>query len=617
MPRKRPKQRQSTRREKVEAQRAAAWEGRRLLSRGPLAPLVDAVAIREAEGGGAPRRAAVDPEAACLWLSLDPDHPLGEGEWASVIGHLLLHLGFNHAARREERSPLLWNVACDIFVANFLSFFGLRDFHRSHGIDREFENKREEEIYEALVESGALRSKREYITLAGGNKPDILGLERIHLWRRDYENLLGEGIRRAMEAAITEVAEQLSEQAITSKRSGPAERARRWVMNEFPLLGALATQVRIIADAALCDRMDISIAAVDGFLGEMYVHPGWNFTQEEMVFVYVHELLHVALLHHTRSGGRDPWLWNIACDFVINGWLIEMGVGRMPAVGGLYDPNLQGMSAEEVYDLLARDTRRCRGMRGFRGKLGGVLLDSPGRRIYRGDVTTLDDIYRRCMAVGLSCMGRGTVPAGLLEEIRALFTPPVPWDVELGRWMEQHVPIVRDKLRTYARASRRQSSTPDIPRPARYVPQEWRDACTFGVVLDTSGSMDRELLGRALGAIASYAEAREVPAVRLVLCDAAPYDQGFVAPTDLRGIYPIRGRGGTVLQPAANYLLTRPDFPAAAPVMIITDGWCEEEILVPREHCFILPRKSWKEGAISLRTSAPIFRVLREERFED
>jgi predicted metal-dependent peptidase len=277
------------------------------------------------------------------------------------------------------------------------------------------------------------------------------------------------------------------------------------------------------------------------------------------------------------------------------------------------------MGAEEVYDLLARDPRRCKGLRGFRGRLGDILLDGAGRRLFRGDVTTLDDVYRRCLAAGLSChsMGRGTVPAGLLEEIRSLFTPPVPWDVELARWMEQHVPMVLEPLRTYARASRRQSSTPDIPRPARYTPQEWKDACTFGVILDTSGSMDREVLGRALGAIASYAEARDVPAVRLILCDAAPYDQGFVAPTDLRGVYPVRGRGGTVLQPAVAHLLRQDDFPAAAPVMIITDGWCEEEILCPREHCFVLPRKSWKEGALSLRTAAPVFRVLKEEYFED
>lgn len=137
----------------------------------------------------------------------------------------------------------------------------------------------------------------------------------------------------------------------------------------------------------------------------------------------------------------------------------------------LYDPRLQGMAAEAVYDLLLRDPKRCRGLRGFRGRLGDVLL-TPQGKIYKDEVTTLDDLIRRCMATGLACTGRGTVPAGLLEEIRSLFTPPVPWDVNLARWMDAHIPALRDPLRTYARASRRQSSTPDIPRPARYIPQE-------------------------------------------------------------------------------------------------------------------------------------------------
>jgi len=136
-------------------------------------------------------------------------------------------------------------------------------------------------------------------------------------------------------------------------------------------------------------------------------------------------------------------------------------------------------------------------------------------------------------------------------------------------------------------------------------------------VLDTSGSMDRALLGRALGAIASYAEARDVPAVRLVLCDAAPYDRGIVSPTDLRGVVSLQGRGGTVLQPAINFLIRRADFPVTAPIMILTDGWCEEEILCPRDHCFILPRATQidakeKGMRIPLRTDAPVFRVLKD-----
>lgn len=607
--------------ERREQNKYAFWEARRVVGLSPLGRLLSEVKTEDCTGWeNAPEIACVDPAKAEILVNLGGKDRISAEVWTVTLGHLLLHLGLNHAARRVDQEPLLWNIACDDAIDSLLPFFGIGRSPNSANAAAQ----REEELYQALIEeqeaAKAHRTptyRRELRTLAGKGRPDILGLGKVHVWNRRWEELLAEGIRIAVEQAVRRAAETLGEES-SGDTWGPAERARRWVMNEFPLLGALAPQIKVIADADLCERMDISVAAVDGYLGEMYFHPSWNFSQEQWTFIFVHELLHVALLHHSRGRGRDPWIWNLACDFVINGWLVEMGVGEMPAVGMLYDPRLQGMSGDEVYDLLLRDGRRCKGLRGFRGKLGDVLLDSANRRIYRGDVTTLDDLYKRCIDAGLaSQVGRGTVPAGMLEEIRSLFSPPPPWDVALGKWMEEHVPALRDPLRSYARASRRQASTPDIPRPARYIPQEWLDACTFGVVLDTSGSMDRELLGRALGAIAAYAEARDVPRVRLVLCDAQPYDQGFLAPSDLRGVYAIKGRGGTVLQPAVSFLTSRPDFPSEAPIMVITDGWCEEEIKCAREHCFVLPRKAWKEGAIPLKTSAPVFRVLKEAHLED
>ena len=75
---------------------------------------------------------------------------------------------------------------------------------------------------------------------------------------------------------------------------------------------------------------------------------------------------------------------------------------------------------------------------------------------------------------------------------------------------------------------------------------------TFGVVLDTSGSMDRELLGKALGAIASYSVARDVPLVRVIFCDAVAYDAGYLAPEDIANKVRVKGKGGTVLQPGIN-----------------------------------------------------------------
>jgi predicted metal-dependent peptidase len=318
----------------------------------------------------------------------------------------------------------------------------------------------------------------------------------------------------------------------------------------------------------------------------------------------------VGLRHQARRRGRDPLLWNIACDYVINGWLVEMGVGAMPRMGLLYDPELNGLSAEAVYDMIVTDMRRCRRLGTLRGVGLGDMLERGAADWWRvGDGMDLDAFYRRCLAQGLhyhECEGRGFLPAGLVEEIRALSQPPIPWDVELAQWFDQHIPP-RERVRSYARPSRRQAATPDIPRPRYVPPPDGDNSRTFGVVLDTSGSMDRTLLARALGAIASYSMAREVGAVRVVFCDAATYDQGYLPPEAIADKVQVKGRGGTILQPAIDLLERAKDFPDTGPLLIITDGWCDV-LRIRRAHAFLIP-----EGrSLPFAPRGPVFRVRDE-----
>jgi predicted metal-dependent peptidase len=568
------------------------------------------------DSSGGPEVGYVDLARRRVHLNLGTPLTLGQEEWAHAIAHLLLHLAFAHDAKPVGRDPNLWALACELVVERFLRSVKVGRAPAEWGDDERIVGKTEEQIYEELLYLPR-ESLRDLRTAAGIRRFDVVGVASTRdAPGESSAELLAQGIRHAVLVAVESSSELLSHGVSRAKLWGPGEEAKRWVMNNLPLLGALASHLRVVADEGICQRMDIAVAAVNPSLGEMYFNPKWNMAPSEVLFIYLHELLHVALMHGSRCAGRDPEVWNLACDFVINGWVLEMGVGTAPSIGLLFDPRLAGMSAEDVYDLLLADPRRRKGLRGFRGALGDVLFDRGGQVVRRADATTMDDVVRRSLAAGLLCPDRGTMPAGLLEEICSLFTAPVPWDVQLGRWMEEHVPFVREKRRSYARASRRQGATPDIPRPARYVPEEMREAATFGVVLDTSGSMDRQLLGRALGAIASFAEAREVRAVRLVSCDAQPYDHGFVAPEELRGVFPVRGRGGTVLQPGIHHLLSRPDLPATAPIMILTDGFCEAQLVVPREHCFVLPRaredSDGKKPKVPLLTTAPVFTVLKE-----
>ena len=185
---------------------------------------------------------------------------------------------------------------------------------------------------------------------------------------------------------------------------------------------------------------------------------------------------------------------------------------------------------------------------------------------------------------------RGTLPADLEEEIYVLNQPPIPWQVELAEWITKNFPNV-PKIRTYARPSRRQSATPDIPRASYKKPHIDYKTRTFGVILDTSASMDKKLLAKCLGAIASYSKAQNVEQVRLIYCDAQPYDEGWVNVKDLEQKVKIKGRGGTVLQPAVNYLENALDFPNKAPILVLTDGFFESDLTIQRENAFLVPNK--------------------------
>ena len=229
---------------------------------------------------GAPETGSVDPVDGTISLNVCR-RVLTGAQWASVTGHLLLHLGLNHAAQRGDRDPLLWNYACDEAVEKMLPLFGLPAFLHE-GMD--LTETGEEAIYDALREAqrNGINLSQSLKTLAGAGRPDIAGIGRVHGWRKNYETLLAEGIRDSVEKAIAETSDTLDEAAKVAWR--PAERAKRWVMSELPLLGALASHITIIARADLCERMDIAIAAVNGDLMEMYFNPKWDLTDAEVIF---------------------------------------------------------------------------------------------------------------------------------------------------------------------------------------------------------------------------------------------------------------------------------------------------------------------------------------------
>lgn len=527
-------------------------------------------------------------------------------EWIWVLSHCLLHLGFGHLdADRDGPFDAAQHAAACLAVTRFQR--DLRIGRAPMFVPDDLPGT-EESLLALHWRQGGVPAA--YTGLgAGGYGPDFArptgpAPEPTGIVAPTFAELFAVGLSSAATAAVDAVGE--ARRATEPSRAGPWERAREWFVSSYPLLGALASGFRIVADAEVARSADIAVAAVDPALGEIYVNPLITMEPPERRFVIAHEMLHAALRHGERVAHRDPYLWNVAADLVINGWLVEMGVGEAPA-GLLYDPQLKGLSTEAVYDRIAGDLRRFRRLGTLRGRgLGDVLAHPLPGSAEATRATDLDAFYRRALSTGLAyheTAGRGLLPAGLVAEIRVLDEPPPPWDVQLARWFDEHFPAV-ERHRSYARASRRQGATPHIPRPGWVRPDDPQRRSTFGVVLDTSGSMSARLLGRALGAIASFATAHDVPAARVVFCDALAYDAGYLRVDEIAGRVRVRGRGGTALQPGVDLLHRVADFPPDGPILLITDGYCDA-VRIRRSHAFLVPA-----GArLPFNPRGPVFRM--------
>lgn len=117
------------------------------------------------------------------------------------------------------------------------------------------------------------------------------------------------------------------------------------------------------ASLALFARLEvsekISTAATDGrtiFINPNFFNP---LPVEHRDSVLLHEVLHAALLHATRRGGRDPRLWNIAADIVVNGIIRQQGYS-LPK-GAVMDPRWERFSVDEIYERLLKNAKHHAG----------------------------------------------------------------------------------------------------------------------------------------------------------------------------------------------------------------------------------------------------------------
>lgn len=334
-----------------------------------------------------------------------------------------------------------------------------------------------------------------------------------------------------------------------------AQTALLW---DHPFFGVLMLQLKKVQ---VDDPKKVDTMATDG--RHLFYHPPFvdELKKDELVFVLAHEVMHNALEHHIRRQSRKPGRWNDACDYAINGELVECKVGKMPE-RGLLEARFTGLSAEEIYRILDDENNgddSAEGQ-GDTGGCGGTMdgcaqHDEAAKAELRAEMQT----QIRQAAMTAKAAQAGKLPAGVQRIIDELLMPKVDWRAVLRRFIDES--STRDF--SWAKPNRR------LLPLGLVTPGTIADGVSHIVIaVDTSGSIDDEILRDFAAEINGAFGEGAVDRLTVIYADATVnHVEEFETGDELR-LHPAGG-GGTAF--SDTFRLINAEYPDAKATIYLTD----------------------------------------------
>lgn len=368
--------------------------------------------------------------------------------------------------------------------------------------------------------------------------------------------------------------------------------ARLTMLADYPFYGLL------MRDMELNVKKGVSTAYTDGRSITFGVEFAYQLNHDQIMFVLLHELLHIVLHHVQRVGDyTNTVAWNIACDLVVNSILMDSHFGGKPMLifgkesMHLCPNGVEGReyTAEEIYEKFYRNKKRKKPKTNDQGSeldgVDGVAIDEHDcwrdmtpqeRTAWDNKIVTTVKTVKSKFKDSNRINGCGLVPAEVESEFSEFLGPKLNWKQLLNDFVQTEVNDY-----SFSRTDRRYDG--DILMP---------DWCDTGDILrnvhfwvDTSYSMSNEqmteVFSEVLGAVRMYAGALSG---YLGFFDAKAYPMyEFDDVKSLEKLRPI-GRGGTSFYAVFDYI-SKCDVPPAV-IIILTDGGAE---FPPESHANSVP----------------------------
>ena len=369
-------------------------------------------------------------------------------------------------------------------------------------------------------------------------------------------------------------------------------KARITLLNSQPFFGMIALGMPVI----WTDKVKtMGVDGVNLYANESFVD---SLDHNELAGVIAHECLHVALLHPTRRGNRNPKGWNIATDYAINAELkkaIAASSEYLLALpeDALYNPDYEGLSADDIYNRLPRESDR--GKDEPEDDETGEGEDDWGKELLQqdhakneknipgdssGDVGGTGEVFdapanmdkaeleaklkQTVVQAATVARSQGKLPGNIASLVDGMLKPVVDWRAKLREHFERVFPSDY----SWVRPNRR------FVHQGIYLPGVEKDGTGHIVVgVDTSGSVRDDEIAQFMGEINYICEDITPEMVTVIYCDSKVQkvdefegDETFIPR--------VAGRGGTRFVPVFDEVEKRGIQPKA--LIYLTDLGCGE-----------------------------------------
>lgn len=371
------------------------------------------------------------------------------------------------------------------------------------------------------------------------------------------------------------------------------EKAKARLMLEHPYFGTIASALKIESDSK---QLTFKSDGVRLFINEAYID---KLTIPEVEFALSNGAMHAVLKHQERKQRRDTWLWQEACDMAVNAMLAKNGMQVPEYVN--YQPKFEGMYAEEIYDILKEEMVYSQETNHEAKGDAQDETESP-------DVVPTDEREQQTPPE----KPENTYEQASLEEAldeNDNFEPTPQQMEELAAEMKEHFEQIfqklnrqkvlpkdlqfvvpeyfshkvdwRETLYGYI-ASYAKSTYSFVPPNMKYLyrgiylPSLSSDLLRIIIAVDTSGSVNRELLGIFLGEVESVMEVYPNYEIDFITADTKVHSHKVYLPGESLE-YEVSGGGGTDFRPVFEYIEQHIDYPTL--LLFFTDG----EGIFPKE----------------------------------